>query len=393
MPGTADLLRRHRPFLRYDSLESFRADSAGTLTDLTAGSGATRRANSLKRQDGTVLATAGGTLGLGFLSGGRYADGTTVQRADFLDASGRAYVADARRMHARPEYADRVYGHAVTDGDGRRWLQYWWFYYYNDKSFLGIGVHEGDWEMMQLRLAPGDGAPDAVTLAQHDDGERWAYRDLETAPGDDGPAPVLYVARGSHASLRAAGRHAAPVIPDVCDGRGPLVRPALEEIAAVAPAWVAWPGRWGSTRRRSFVEADSPRGPRFDHSQWADPAGFHAAARAGARAPAGAPEPPATELATPILRARREGDRVLVDYEFRVRAFEAGRPVWIVVALQPADSTLPPATQTFPIATRLGTLEPSVALRPVPYDVRASAADGDGNVSETVAVTLPAPRG
>src|SRR3954453_9624105 len=181
-------LARYSPWLRYDSQESFRADSAATMTDSVGASGP----NVLKRKNGTVLAKAGTGLSLDFLGtyGGAVKD-------DFLDAVGRDYVADARRLHAKPEYADRIYGHVVKDRKGAIWLQYWFFYYYNDKQFLGLGLHEGEWEMIQLPRGAG-GGPDAFPSAQHETGERCAWSGVEH--GADG-APVVYVARGSHASL------------------------------------------------------------------------------------------------------------------------------------------------------------------------------------------------
>src|SRR5439155_25331664 len=133
-----------------------------------------------------------------FLGEEHYADGQEVQRDDYLDAAGRDYVADARRLHAQPGYAHTIYGHARHDPAGRLWLQYWFFYYYNDKAFLGIGLHEGDWEMMQLRLDR-QSKPNVLTYSQHREGARASWADVQRAPTPDGPAPVVYPARGSHA--------------------------------------------------------------------------------------------------------------------------------------------------------------------------------------------------
>ena len=200
-------LARFSPWLRYDSQESFRADSAATLTDSVGKAGP----NVLKRKNGTVLAKAGDGLSLDFLGtyGGAVKD-------DFLDAVGRDYVADARRLHAKPEYADRIYGHVVKDRKGATWLQYWFFDHYNDKQFLGLGLHEGDWEMIQLRLGAG-GVPDAVTYAQHEAGERCAWTGVEK--GADG-APIVYVARGSHASRCTRAATMRPSSPTSATRRG-----------------------------------------------------------------------------------------------------------------------------------------------------------------------------
>jgi hypothetical protein len=234
--------------LRYDSLESYRTDSVGSITDYYR-HGETNR---LSRAGGQVLATADpgaghSVLGLSFLDGDKYPTGETVRNGDFIDEPGEDYVAQARAMHARPGYADRLYGHVATDAHGHAWLQYWFFSYYDDRALLGIGVHEGDWEMIQLRLDP-NGVPDEVTFAQHAGGERLTWADLETGPANGGDAPVVYVARGSHASYARVGMHMGPVIPDHNDGKGPLIRPTLEVISEHdGPSWVRWRGRFGST--------------------------------------------------------------------------------------------------------------------------------------------------
>ena len=118
-------------------------------------------------------------------------------------------------MH-RPGFADQIHGHALPADDGGWWLQYWFFYLFNNKAFLGFGLHEGDWEMVQLRLAA-DGRPRAMAFAQHQHGQRCDWGTVEKL----GERPVVYVARGSQASFATAGRHEAPIVPDYADGRGP----------------------------------------------------------------------------------------------------------------------------------------------------------------------------
>src|SRR5918999_2201768 len=80
---------------------------------------------------------------------------------------------------------------------GRRagqWLQYWMLFEGNtqDRGILRTGQHEGDWELIQLRLRRD--RPVQVVYAQHSGAEscgfRWAAR---------GERPVVQLARGSHA--------------------------------------------------------------------------------------------------------------------------------------------------------------------------------------------------
>jgi hypothetical protein len=345
-------LARFSPWLRYDSQESFRADSAATMTDAAANKAGP---NVLKRKSGTVLATAGKDLSLDLLGSKKFKDGKPAAKDDFLDAVGQDYVADARRLHAKPKYADHIYGHVVKDSKGATWLQYWFFYYYNDKQFLGLGLHEGDWEMIQLRLGTG-GVPDAVTYAQHDGGERCSWAGVEK--GAQG-APIVYVARGSHASLLHKGRHSAPIVPDECDAKGPLVRPSLEELTA---PWAAWPGFWGSTKAGSPLESPSPPGP-SQHDQYTDPLSKHNAAddcqarAASAIRMAAVPAPP-----RPKLDARVEGGHAVVDWRLPDPPPGTPEPATLVLSLDSKADDLPPATYNTKVDGKSGseTLPPAI---------------------------------
>ncbi len=385
----AVLLARFCPVIQYDSQESFASDSVAMMTDCVPAASAP--GNALRRSDAAVLATASagpGTaqLSVDFLGPHHYADGRAVAREDYLDAVGHDYVVDARAMHARPGYAHHVYGHAVLDRRGALWLQYWFFYYYNDKAFLFSGLHEGDWEMIQLRLT-GDGQPDVVTYAQHTDGEGGTWRDVEQDAGPVGPVPAVYSARGSHASYFRRGTYPeAPIVPDHNDGRGPRVRPTLTLLSDDQPGWAGWPGRWGSTRARvGPFGANSPRGPR-EHLQWRDPLAFHEAARParerGAVAGTALPAPPAPEIS-----ARREGDRAVIAYHLR-DVGGARTPTRLVLSLDGHGDDRPPATTSVDVAPGAGEIELPFALEPRDYTVRASAVNEDGVTGPTVDAPL-----
>jgi hypothetical protein len=380
-----DPLARYRPFLRYDSQESFSADSPALLTDAFR----PNRTNSLKRADGSVLATADAAAGpaplsLDFLDGAQYVTGAAVKSDDFLDAAGRDYVGDARAMHAKDGYGDRICAHEATDGAGKRWLQYWFFYYYNDKSFLGLGLHEGDWEMIQIGLDDRH-QPDVVTLAQHNAGERCAWADVETKDG----APVIYVARGSHASHIHKGKYAAPVVPDYNDGRGRLVQPELILIDDNFPSWSAWPGFWGSSRARSAVESNSPRGP-SKHPVWTDPAAFHAHAapthtvNARAQAVRAVPGPP-----QPSIAVHRDDDHAQLQYTFPAPQPGTLQPAKLVASIDSPDDELPPYSDTIEVTAPDGTYRFAPVLGPGFYEVSVSAYDADGHGSAPVHATVP----
>jgi hypothetical protein len=385
------LLARYRPWLYYDSLESFRADSAAVLPEHVFDDGpGWSYANSLKRQGGSVIASARPRPGqqqldLGFLGGSRYRSGASARSTDYLDAFGRDYVADAQRMHADPQYADRVYGYVAREADGTRWLQYWFFYYYNDKSFWGIGVHEGDWEMIQLRL-DASGVPTIATYAQHNEGEGYRFADLARRKVGDYEVPIVYVGRGSHASFATAGRHQTmmwPLPPDYADGKGQKLRPALVAISD-ATSWVPWPGKWGSSD-------SSPRGP-AQHGQWNDPGGWHREVSSGAvrgarRRAAAAPPPP--EPPAPRITVKRVDDRAVVEYSFPAR-LPAGTalPAGITVSVDKSGDDQPPVTRTFRVRGRAGAIAHPLPLEDAAYVVRAASLSEDGASSKVVSRRL-----
>ncbi|MEO7730587.1 MAG: Vps62-related protein [Kofleriaceae bacterium] len=91
---------------------------------------------------------------------------------------------------------------------GGRYITYWLFYAYNEGPFNGVaGVgsdidnHEGDWERISVHLDRGNRAV-GVAYYQHD-----GYKELswDKVPKHGGSHPIVYSARGSHASYAAPG--------------------------------------------------------------------------------------------------------------------------------------------------------------------------------------------
>jgi hypothetical protein len=379
-----DLLDRYCPLLAYDSQGSFFADSPAVMTDCVSADG--KQVNALRRANGSLLAAAKPSRGtpqleLAFLGARKYASGDPVRAGDYVDAAGKDYVLAARQMH-RPPYSDVVYGHVAVDDQGGRWLQYWFFYLWNNKAFLGLGLHEGDWEMVQVRLDAG-GKPKGMTCAQHTHGQRCAWGLVEK----QGERPVIYVARGSQASYPSAGRHDAPLVDDVADGKGARVSPRVEPLVDRVPRWVAWPGRWGSTSARWKAESNSPVGPR-QHGQWSDPLAFHAdAVEYDPRRAAAMPPPPAPS--TPRISARRDGGHAVVRCRFPRRKAHEPPPAQIIISIDSPEDDLPPATYTFAVDSGEFSIEHPLPLEPDrAYVVRASAADDSGHTSKTVEARL-----
>jgi hypothetical protein len=255
----------------------------------------------------------------------------------------------------------------VTSG-GKTWLQYWLFSYYNPQNVLGFGVHEGDWEFVQIGLDAA-GAPDVATYAQHDGGERCAWGQVQRT-GDG--APVVYVALASHASYFASGINPRGLYPDDYHrGTGYQARPALEIVTAGTP-FMAWQGKWGAS-------SASPAAPRRQ-GKWGDPGGFNAAAAA---CTVGAVQAAATARARaagasmpePQIAAERNGSQVSVRY---TSAPAPGRATLVVSAGQAGAPDVATARRTR--LRRSGVV--SLRLPPGasgPYVVRASAFSDRGS--------------
>jgi hypothetical protein len=167
----------------------------------------------------------------------------------------------------------------AEDGQPGVALQYWFFYYFNDFNNL----HEGDWEMIQLRFeadsveeALGE-EPIQIAFAQHSGGETadWDAPKLER----EGDRPVVYASSGSHASYFGPGlwlgwgENGSGLGCDVTNGDPVRIDPEVRLIPATITgadnpfAWVTFRGHWGE--REAWVY-DGPTGPAFKR-QWTAP--------------------------------------------------------------------------------------------------------------------------
>ena len=364
-----DLLKRFQPVLRYDSNEQFFADSAvqfvvNPTTEL-------RRKSSPKGK-GAVIAGAVGaagrpTLTLDFLGSKAYGDGSDVLEGDVMGVRGKDYREQYRQLRmAHPELTNVVYGHAI-EVNGRLWLQYWFWYFYNDYQLsFALGTHEGDWEMVQFRIDADAGQPDLAVYSQHRYGEVRPWDEVETL----GERPVIYVARGSHAGYYTTGFHQTEAWYDLADGRRRMKhRPALEILGTDEPAWPHWPGRWGDTLPRSGVESNSPTGPAAK-KQWTMPDKMldnpPATSKHGGKAPK-----------APEVRALRSGGRLRVEYDVTQRE---PRPHMLVVTVNSEDEAgVPPQTLNIPVhSAGHGKVTTEKVLDPLKrYDVYTSAVAGD----------------
>jgi hypothetical protein len=376
-----DLLRRHQPGLKYDSMEQYFCDSAAEWTD--------NPGNQLGRADtahglGDLLAD-GTDLKLSFLAGTHYAGGQEVRSDDRIGDPKKNYREQYVALRAkRPDLRNRMYGHAVEAG-GQLWLQYWFFYFYNDYNLaLGIGLHEGDWEMIQLRIH--DGVPDLAVYAQHRQAEKRPWAQVGKVPGDPN-RPMVYVARGSHASYFEPGFHQTEAWYDLADGKRNSPRTTLEIVNDDDPPWMAWPGVWGDTRARiGGIDQPSPRGPSA-HDQWTNPGAALATAWQPQRKDA---------IDAPAVTIARDRGRMRIDFDFSQQGPPAPPAASLQVTVNSSDEAgVPPRAYTFHVAeTRRGTLSTQVPLDPDKhYDIYASTTTGDPPIPSESTLTELDPAG
>jgi hypothetical protein len=369
--GDAELLARYAPAVCYDSQEAFFADDAAQMA-VNPGNRLLREPKAGQPPEIIAAATPSDgqeRLTLEFIGAKTYNDAakTPVAKTDRLGIVGRNYREQYSALRtANPDLRNRVYGRAARDGEGALWLQYWLFYIYNDYQLaFDIGLHEGDWEMIQLRL---DGeVPECAVYAQHTYAEVRSWDRVERLPGST-DTPLVFPGRGSHASYFNAGSYSTEVWFDIADGeRGPnrLDLTIIDD----STEWVRWPGRWGDTDAGSSkIDQPSPRGPR-QHKQWRDPSVLLATAKMR--------EPPkaVTPAEPPEIGVEVGNGKLEVRYDLRRRA--PVPPLKLNVTINSRDEKdVAPRTVTCEVDTDHGLLRTDIAIDPkLHYDVRVSSLD------------------
>ena len=388
------VLKQFAPELRLHSQEVYRPDSAATITDNYTATYTNRLQlfDPATFPDFPVNASSdpfapGETLSLNYL-GPSYPSGIAASTSDRIDEANDDRSGDAQRMHAMPKYANRIYGRSVPLQDGGTLLQYWFFYYNNPKTFVTIGDHEGDWEMIQVRLSA-EGLATEATYAQHEQGERCSWESVERSASG---RPLVYVAYESHASYFWAGDHLIPTFfpyqYDFADGLGESISPSVVEVDALGPQWMQWPGQWGGAE-------SSPHAPPHQ-IKWSDPVGFEAGANSCSPEPASTDRPGPNVLSTselvrpptPSIKARRVGDRVVVSYSFK-RKPGTSEPWLLVTTLDSRSDRYSPTDKRTLLRGRMsGTVSQNVHLARGQLFILASARARNGVLSRVVVVPV-----
>lgn len=213
--------------------------------------------------------------------------------------------------------------------------------------------------------------PDLAVYAQHRHGEKRSWEGVRR----DGERPIVYVARGSHASYFEPGFHQTEAWYDLADGKRPAPELRLELIEPATHAWMSWKGRWGDTRPtpgdelgRLGLYSDSPTGP-GRKKQWSKPNDWLDDATETTLGEA---------QERPEVKAVRDRGALRIDYDFRGRD---PRPSALLVTVNSRDEKgVPPQTHTFEQfdAGGRGRLPTEIALDPAKhYGIYTSTVAGD----------------
>jgi hypothetical protein len=145
-----------------------------------------------------------------------------------------------------------------------RFITFWFFYAYNAGPVPGgADNHEGDWERITVKLNANNRATH-VAYFQHNgppDEKKW-----KEVP-KQGSHPIVYSAKGSHASYSTAGEHGLGPGGIVKDrtGKGAQWQTWQHMQNARAQDWYGFGGAWGEVG--NYKDTTGPQGP----SRWKPP--------------------------------------------------------------------------------------------------------------------------
>ncbi|PIQ28232.1 hypothetical protein COW36_04660 [bacterium (Candidatus Blackallbacteria) CG17_big_fil_post_rev_8_21_14_2_50_48_46] len=203
-----------------------------------------------------------------------------------LNRFGQDYLLFLNARRQRAAFQNTVYVNKTENG-AFTYLQYWFFYSYNDTKMLGgppggivqkCGNHEADWEHMSLRIntqifqkarTEQDylNAIDDIYLSQHTRFQhldrKW-FRQGQLA--FQGTHVQVYPANGSHATYPRPGRYFMQNLAgfktyDINDGLGQKIDTSQGNLANIREQpWFSYGGRWGAINHDvcNLVEAVSP---------------------------------------------------------------------------------------------------------------------------------------
>jgi hypothetical protein len=236
--------------------------------------------------------------------------------------------------------------------------------------------------MIQIRLDPAGQTPDLAVYAQHTHAGQRPWNQVERV----GDQPVVYPARGSHASYFNADVHWTGDWFDFADGKRqapPLQLHVISDDAGGPDGWAIWPGMWGGTKPGGVNPLDdsSPRGP-GGHDQYQHPEKLLQTATEHIATLAASP-PPGPPIPAPTIAAAREGEDLQITY-----ATHVANPAGLVVTIGDTDDPSPPAVYQIPVDAPSGVTSIPGAAAAGPLTVQVSTATQEGAASPSTETTV-----
>jgi hypothetical protein len=146
-----------------------------------------------------------------------------------------------------------------------RFITFWFFYAYNAGPIPGgADNHEGDWERITVKLNANNRATHVAYFQHNGPPEEKKWKDVSKS----GTHPIVFSAKGSHASYFTAGKHGlgpGGIVKDTT-GKGEQWRTWQHMQNARAQDWYGFGGAWGEVG--NYKDTTGPQGP----SQWKPPA-------------------------------------------------------------------------------------------------------------------------
>lgn len=182
----------------------------------------------------------------------------------------------------------RIYAHiqqSTTLNNGYD-IQYWFFYPFNEApSVAGVKLnHEGDWEHITVTVDNSLNFHNAYYASHNDEGKRYSASELTFANPNGIYAasnekltgnfthPVIYSAKGTHASYPTAGSQDRGILPTDYTGNGQVwnsvtkvINVGEKEAPLNGQTFIRYGGLWGEIGNTSI--STGPKGPAFQ-SAW-----------------------------------------------------------------------------------------------------------------------------
>ena len=204
---------------------------------------------------------------------------TNTQNTTYLDMENASALTGGLTVPPRArfnKYHYTVYGKQQEINQNVIVLQYWFFYVFNDWN----NNHEGDWEMIQLKVDKSNLTPIEATYSFHWGGITHNWSNISKS----GTHPKVYVVEGGHGSWSAPGNHdwAQEIFGLYCQSltdRTAENGPSIEidsnyslDIISNNTTWINFAGKWGEINTIGTTGPDSP--PKINYgagNRWKDP--------------------------------------------------------------------------------------------------------------------------